>query len=913
MQRILFCLLFLCTALTSNAQLHTLNGMVYDDKGAPVQYATVALLETADSTLAFFAITDNNGAFAIKSVKEDTYRLQISFIRYNTYDTLFTVPAPSGDQLGIFVLRSAAVGLDAVQVTAERIPIQINGDTVQYNADSYKTAPDASAEDLLKKLPGVEVDASGNIKAQGEEVQQVLVDGKEFFSSDPTVATKNLPADAIDKVQVFDKTSEEADFTGVDDGARTKTINLVLKEGKKSMWLGSVQAGYGTDDRYQFNAKTYRFTKTNQIAALGMMNNVNQFGFSINDYIDFNGGFGNMMRGGGFRINTSSDMPVDFGQSVDGRITSGAAGLNYTFEPNDDLRFNVSYLGNGYDRDLQQNAQSINYAPTGDFSTNDSLYELTRQYFHRLNLNFKAKPDSVRSIIVTGNTSLNYGNVTSNGYTASLFDTILSNRLNSAAYEESNNLEGTINANYIRKTNSALKYWKLNAYANGGTALDATEWSNLTEYFDPVGSILDESYRNDDSYDLSGTVSLSALIKIPLGLYLQPSIAGGIENEQLLREQGPLDAETIIDSLSPDVQRHNYHITPGLTLKRNTDKTQFGIGLQAEMLNMENTINGTTNPAATYWYLLPDLMFEHEIKRGYRFGFDYNATVNAPTVSQLNPVTDYSNSLSLFAGNPNLKPEYTHAVSGRFMLFDQFSFTSLFTRINLNYTLDKINYSKTINPDLSQSYTLVNVKDDINAGWNLHFNTPIRPLKVNVGISLDETYNQGINLVNGVENTIQSFTHSGELSFDNRKKDIIDARIGGGLSYTRSVYSINTDQNVDYINQSLFADISITPDSLWRIEIDGDLQAYRLIDNPEVTIVPLLHAELSRYILKNNRGTITLKAYDILNRNTGITQTAAYNYLSVQESNAMNRYFMLSFKYRINKQDQQNAIDVKIN
>lgn len=895
------------------AQVHNLTGFVFDASATPVEYATVALLQPEDSTLAYFGITDNTGAFTIKSVKDGSYRLQISFIGFDTYDTLFVVPNAGGDNLGIFILRTQEIGLEGVQINAERIPIQFIGDTLQYNANSYKTAPDASAEDLLKKLPGVEVDASGNIKAQGEDVQQVLVDGKEFFSNDPTVATKNLPADAIEKVQVFDRTSEEADFTGVDDGQRSKTINLVLKDGKKSMWLGNAQAGYGTDDRYQFNAKAYRFTKTNQFAALGMLNNINQFGFSMNDYIDFNGGFGNMMRSGGFRIETGGDMPVNFGQSVDGQITSGATGINYTYEPGDQLRFNISYMGNGYERNLLQSANTVNYTPTGNFETTSEVDENTLAWYHRLNINLRSNPDSVQRIILSGNAGFNTAQTTTASANGTYFDDWLSNQLVTDAYAFDENFSTTGNGTYIHKLGGAVKFWKVLAYAEGGKNLTNTSWLNLTDFFDTDVHIVDTTDRNDDAASFNGSLSLSALIKIKGNFYLEPSFTAGMATEKLQRFQFNAETNALVDSLSTDVLRFNDRYTPGLALKRNTTATQFTAGVSAEFLNMHNTFSDAELPVRSYTFLLPEILFEREVKRGMRFGFDYMASVNAPTVSQMNPITDYSNSLVLFNGNPYLKPEYQHTLEGRFMFFDQFSFTSLFTRAAFTYTRDKINYSKTILPDLTQAYTLVNVQDDIETTGGFHFNTPIRPLFVNVGLSFDETYNKGINLINTEKNTIQAFTHDIELSFDNRKKEIVDARIGGSVQYTQTQYSIASDQNADYIMQSVFADVSLTPDSLWRIDMDADIQMYRIIGSDEVTTVPMLTAEISRYFLKNNRGTITVKAYDILNKNTGITQSTAYNYLSTMQSNTMNRYFMLSFKYRINKQDQNSGIEVRVN
>ena len=258
MKHLLFSFLMLMP-VTVFAQPQSLHGKVVDEFGNPISYVSAALLDPKDSTLAYFGISDSGGSFDIKNVAPGNYLLQLAFIGYKTQFISLLVPLTNGNDLGAFAMQTNPLVLDGVEVKAERVPLQFKGDTVEYNAGAYKTQPDASVEDLLKKLPGVQVDQAGNIKAQGEKVNQVLVDGKEFFSNDPKVAIKNLPADAIHKVQVFDKQSDEADFTGIDDGSRSKTINLLLKDDKKSAWMGDVQAGIGTDKHYQASAKAYRF------------------------------------------------------------------------------------------------------------------------------------------------------------------------------------------------------------------------------------------------------------------------------------------------------------------------------------------------------------------------------------------------------------------------------------------------------------------------------------------------------------------------------------------------------------------------------------------------------------------------------------------------------------------------------
>lgn len=911
---ILFSFLIIFSTLGFGQQ-QTLKGFIINEQTEPVMYATAALLEPADSTLAFFGFSKENGSFEIKNVKPGKYILQISFIGYRTYDTILSVPRLAGDDLGIFVMQVQVNELDAVNISGERTPLQIKGDTIEYNAGSFKTTPDASVEDLLKKLPGVEVDQAGNIKAQGEDVQQVLVDGKEFFSNDPTVATKNLPADAIDKVQVYDKSSEDAEFTGIEDGSRSKTINLLLKDDRKSMWLGDITAGYGTEDTYKANAKLYRFTKTDQIAVLGMFNNINDYGFSINDYIDFNGGMGAMMSGGGFRIGSGDgdNIPINFGGSVDGLITSGAAGANYTHEVTPGNRINFSYLGNGSRKDLIENTFTQNFLPDLDYNTEEYLNELTDNFAHRLNFNVRNKPDSMQNIIATGGATISYGDQGGNYFINNFISDSLTNALTSETYENSNSIKGNINLNYVHKLNGKWRYVKTMATGSGKSTLSETQWNNLTQYFGAGTTALDNSYQNNKNQLFDYSLTQNALYKIKDGYYLEPSVTLGGINELLNREQASLIGDELpVDSLSPEFTRNNYWVKPGIGYKFSSQKKNWKITLAAEYLSMQNVLNGTSETATDYIYILPSFNYDKEIKEGRHIRLFYESYLNTPTATQLMPVTDYINSLSLYSGNINLKPEYSHMVSLHYMLFDQFSFTSFFTNLYLTYTKDKINYAKIINADLSESLTLINTPSDFNAGISADFSTPIRPLKINSHISLSENYDRGINYINDIENSINAFTHGAEISFDNRKKAKLDVSIGASIAYTQAKYSIQTTQSGNYINSSLFAEGDYSPTDKWRFSFDANVERYATEGDDDIITLPILKAEITRYILKGNRGTINLKGYDLLDKNSGITQTSAYNFIQVKESNTIGRYVMLSFKYRINKTEVENGVEIKM-
>jgi hypothetical protein len=907
--------IFIFSACALFGQTQNLKGFVFDNNGQPVEFATVALLNPTDSTLENFSFSNASGSFEIKQVQPNRYLFQISFVGLSTFDTIISTPLAS-EEMGLFVLNTDMLMLDTVQVTAERTPIRIKGDTVEYNAAAFKTQPDASAEDLLKKLPGVEVDESGNIKAQGEDVQQVLVDGKEFFSNDPTVATKNLPADAIDKVQVYDKSSDEAEFTGIEDGARSKTINLMLKDGKKSMWLGSAEAGVGTDNRYRINGKAYRFTEQTQIAGLAMLNNVNEFGFSINDYIDFNGGIGAMMSGNGFRIETgdSENMPINFGQQENGLITSGAAGINYTKEVVPGNRTNISYLGSGYRKMLDERIESENFAGDLTYQSLDETDERINNYYHRLNLNMRNKPDSMQSIISTGALSLTYGDQSTNRIFNNYSSDSLTSALESYSLGNSHALNGNLNLTYLNKSVTAWKYSKLVAGVSAKSTLSETQWEQLTHFADPPELLADSSYQDNTNKLLNYNTTFSAVRDLGDHYYLEPSVGAGGAVEIYRRLQGILqDTESPVDSLSPSFSRVNYWLQPQLTVKYSTKSKKWKLSLAAQDMLLGNNLDGEPAPLKNYLYLLPEFSFDKEIKQGRSIRFGYETSVYAPTAIQLLPVTDYINPLMLYTGNSELRPEYSHNAYLFWHLFDQFSFTSLFTRFDVTAITQKINYSRTISPELIESLSLVNTPLDISVQAGADFSTPIRPLKVNLRFTINERFNRGINFINDVENITTAMTHLGSLGFDNRNKDKLDWRAGASLSYTDVGYSIESSQNTYYLKQSLNFDLDYTPFKSLRFSFRADVDNYRTGGFAEPVVIPLLEASVSVFILEANRGTITLSATDLLDSNSGFRQTAAYNYLQTTESNTIGRYALLSFKYRINKTETGGNVKVEVN
>src|ERR1044072_2920884 len=305
---IICCFLYSCLLAQKNG---VVKGVAFDTLAKqPVVAATITLLQKKDSSLVSFTMTDSKGQFEIAGLANGEYRLLTTHVSYHSSSRLFTI----GDNnkqvnLGNIIMNDVSRMLSEVTVTAEAPPVTLIDDTVQYNAGSFKTVPNATVEQLLKKMPGIKVEKDGTVKAQGQEVKKVLVDGKEFFGNDPKLATRNLPADAVDKVQVYDRASDQAQLTGFDDGNSEKTINLKLKKDKKKGLFGKLSAGAGTDNRYEGRFNVNSFKGARELSVIGLGNNTNAEGFSFMDMLNFSGELVRLKAGGGGNIslNLSSD------------------------------------------------------------------------------------------------------------------------------------------------------------------------------------------------------------------------------------------------------------------------------------------------------------------------------------------------------------------------------------------------------------------------------------------------------------------------------------------------------------------------------------------------------------------------------------------------------------------------------
>lgn len=911
---ILYSLLLTAGAWTGLNAQHSLTGRLFDENLNPLASGTVVLLHPTDSTLEFFAISNAQGQFQLRNIREGNYLLQASYIGFRSLYNPITIPRVDGGDLGDIVLDPIPVDLEGAEVVGEAVPLGISGDTIIYNAAAFRTRPDAVTEDLLKQLPGIEVDRAGNIKALGEDVNQLYVDGKEFFGSDPKVATRNIPADAIHQVEVYDKKSDDAEFSGIDDGTRDKTLNLELKEERKKGVFGNVQGGYGSGNHFKGGAKAYHFTDRIQLAGLGMINNVNEYGFSFSDYLDFSGGVKAMMGGGGsarIRVESDDSFPINFGQPVSGLTTSGAGGLNFSHSTSKHNRTYISYLVSGGDKKLEETVRSQHYIDEGSYSTLNLQDEESNDLAHRINFGLRRRIDSTHNLIFSGNVAFLFNQLNSYTETSNLQGEELVNKLLSDRGQEADRVNGNISGTYQKMLGKNRSNLKISASAGASKGMENIRISNETRFSGtPAAETYDQFQDNrTDQIDLSLVGSYSQ--RLNRGFYITPWMTVGGSREKLDRLQGPLaNGMEPVDSISPSFSKDYRWVRPAVNLQYNTEKSQVTLGLISEVAKMETSLNDTPYPVSDLFYFTPMLSWDYSRKTGRKINLMYSSSINTPSASQLLPVVNNLNPLNIYYGNPGLIPEYSHRIMAHWLIFDQFSFTSLMMALSGGYTSNKINWVTTVTEDLVQVSTLTNVDWDYRGRLNLDFSTPIRKLGVKINLDVEENWNRGQSIVNGEHNKYNTFTQRYSFSADNRKKKKLDVESGLGLVLTHTRYDIQESMNSSYFDLSWFADFMFTPSERWNASLTADVTGYSEWGADESLLIPLLRAEISYYFLAHNRGVLTLSAHDLLNKNQNVVRLSELNYMRETRSNTIGRYVMLTFKYRLNKFAKEGGIEV---
>ncbi|MBT4602971.1 MAG: TonB-dependent receptor [Bacteroidetes Order II. Incertae sedis bacterium] len=912
----LFAVLMFIFSLGQNASAQNSRqdviGVVTDSVGVGLQGATIVALTQADSVLTKFTTTNSDGEFRLRRVPAGDYILQVTFVGFNLHRQNFSV-LDAEVNVGSMVLAEAVDELGELVVSAEHIPIVVKRDTLEFNAAAFATRPNAVVEDLLRRLPGVEVAADGTIKAQGEEVQNVLVDGKEFFGSDYKIATKNLAADAVDKVQVYDKKSDMAEFTGVDDGEEQVTINLELKEDAKQGYFGNMSGGFGDDNRYDGQASINRFSSTTQLSFLGNINNVNRQGFSFGDYINFMGGMGAMMGGGGqFSMGGGG---IQLGTDLsDGFSDTFSAGLNASREFGEKLDIRSSYFASNIENSQTRSVQQQQLLGSAlSANTQENSNQISDNLTHRLNLNAKYEIDKgndfqLRSTLTASSSSLNNAGFRETaGANGSLI-----NSLQSEYLSDGDQLGGDASLTWRKRLTEKGRSLVATVSANLNDSDRNGNLNSSTGFFDPNNVA---SYEEISQFQasLGNTLSQTQRISLtePIGKGRVIELKG--ERRSINEDQDKTvydlvgGAQVLNDLLSNGLDRTYTYYNGGLTFRKNWEKVYLSFGANVQESSLDGTIlDNDATISNGYTHVLPNASLRLNPKDGVSIQVRYTASTREPSMNELQPFPDNSDPLNIYVGNPNLTPEYRHNTMVNLHYFDQFTFVNAFAYLSASYTEDKIARSRTIDAQLKQETMSVNTDGDWTFNGSLNFGAPIRPIGMKFNVSMDGMLSRGIEFINGDENTSDIMRNRLGLTLDNRNKEVFDARIGANFTFNDVQYSLNENLNQNYINSSYNANFTYYIGETWEVSTSMDYRVFSQDVFGASSSVPLLEASITKTLL-NQRADIQLMALDLLDKNEGINFSNSGNMIQEERINSLGRYIMLKFIYRLSNSNSRGG------
>ena len=920
----------------------------------PVSFATASLTVKGETAAAKYVLTDADGAASLTKVRKGTYVFKAELMGYVTHQQELVV-AKDVD-LGSIKMEEDVKVLDAASVSAVGNPIVVKKDTIEYTASSFKTSDNDMLEELLKKLPGVEVEADGSITANGETITKIMIDGKSFFLDDPQLASKNIPAKLIEKVKVVEKKSDQALFTGIDDGDEETVIDLSLKPGMMEGWFGNIMGGGGhdvpgagsdmNDTRYQGAAMIGRFTDKSQISVILNGNNTNNRGFN-----DMSGSMMQGMRGGGGGMGRGMG---GWGRG-NGIATSWMGGLNGSFDLFDgDMELAGNYMHSGNIRNVIEESSKITYLDDGSRLLNDqSGTNQTRSQGHRLGMRLEHKFSENTSILFEPRVNFGKGSftefskfqthterdgakhLTNDGYTSNTGDNdnwqasgflLLRQRLGKPGRTISANVRFSFSNNELNGFNQSLTR--------------VTEVGSEAAKDEIVNQLFDQQSR---SSSLSGRVVYTEPITQHFFFEANYQYSWNKNTSEkdtynsgsnLMNENGMLifdpQGQSIDERYSNNILNRSITQRAGINFSYQKEKFRAQLGVAA---NPTDTYNETTGHKAyrnkvVNWS--PQAMLNYEFSDNAHVRFFYFGRSAQPSTSQLLPVPDNSNPLNISLGNPNLDPYFSHSIRGMYGYTNKQTFTSVHTRFGASLVDNAITNAQWYDPAGVQYSIPVNGPGTGSADLRVMVNSP---LGTDSGFSIFSMtfgrYNQSTSYIGKgslesdkyydaanasfdyakfnadfpdlgasdlfVNNKIQtmSFTQRLRLTYRN---DFVELTLGGRTRMSKSWYTMENSNLQATWNNQVDGSMNWTIPGGINLIADVDYNWYDGYTTEQEDEV-ILNAEITKLLFKN-KFTLALKAYDILGQSKNLSVTDASNYHQETRNNTLGRYIILSLTYR---------------
>lgn len=907
-------ILLLLSHYTAMSQ-HTVRGMVKDTSDIGyVKNISIVLITASDSVLQGFTRTEEDGAFSLSVKKEGRYMLLATHPDFATFIDEVEVKGDQTD-LGTLPLTSKSDLLETVFFTDARA-IMIKGDTTIYMADSFNVREYATVDELLKKLPGLEVSSDGKIKAYGKDVQKMYVDGEEFFSDDPAVVAKTLQASSIDRVKVYDDKSEEAKNTGIDDGERITTIDLTLKEHAKNGVMGKVEGGYGMPDNYhEFFGRIQAFKGKRKFAAYFNQSNTYNVGFgSEGTMYSFGGGRGGVV-----------DMSERVSSiSTDGLPNNTSAGANYTDKLwKDKLDMNFTYRFENSSLDRNSNAINRYILPDTQYVVESQTQDFSRNISHRLSTREQVAFDSMKSMNLYGGATFETSET--NNKSISATKDLAGNQIRSSTTENTgngDNFKSYMRIYYNQKLKKKGRSFNIgmnfnNTISNSESFLNS--FNDLTAIDSTIG------YNQRKITDNASTeVGFNGGYTEPLIdklLFLKLNYKYSINrNDNDLKSYDSLaNGNEVYNPLFSNAYAFNYNThLGGIGIHLNRKNLEASVGLDASNIQFDqiNTLHPEFSRKYANFNLMPQANIGYTLKSSTRIGLGYNGRTQQPTIDQIQPLVVNTDPTNIKIGNDNLVQSFSNNVSLYFNTYSVVKNYYAYVYANFNHVVNPINLAQNLDESGIRTYQYINTKPTTGASLTAYFGTQlVKGLRANVNFNMNNTRNYSFN--NGLESENNTFSFNPEASLNYDLDTTLNLSVGYSPDFYNSTSSLRTDiENHYWTHASYFNVTYLLP---YNFEIESRIRwEYRpqFSTNIAGNDVWMWTAGISKMFLKDRSLKLTLYCYDILNQNVGFNYYQSGYNTNESTWGVINRYVMLKVGWNFStikkkRKDQQETENLK--
>lgn len=920
----LLTLLLCCSIFASAQQNYTVKGSVTDSMATyELVNTTLTILNQKDSTLVKYTRADANGNFSFNLPKPGKFILLSTYPGYADYVEDFVLDSENASKnFGKLNMILKSTLLEGVIIQGKAAAIKIKGDTTEFNAGSYAIEPNSKVEDLLKQLPGIQVDKDGKITAQGQTVNKVLVDGEEFFGDDPTLVTKNIRGDMVDKVQLYDKKSDQATFTGIDDGEKTKTINIKLKEDKKNGYFGKVDAGIGTDKFYNTQAMFNAFKAKQKFSAYGIVGNTGQTGLGWGDRDKY--GTSNM------QVSDDGGIMFSFGggdelEGFDGRYngqgipTARSGGLHYENKWNSDKEsINSNYKIGSISVNGTRDNLTQNNLPTGSINSGSNQKFDNFMFRQKLDATYTINLDSSSTLKVSVNGTLK------NSESRDNFTSFSAREDNSPLNSGTRSLSNDGNQQLF----NATALWTKKMKKKGRTlSINLSEVVNkndtkgflnsTNQFFDEQGAL--DSVQNVNQYKTNNTTStvfntnvtytepLSKTLTLAINYAL--GINNGNSNRKSFNQSASGQYDLFDSQYSNDFSLDQLSNQGGATFNYNKAKTLITFGTKVSAVDFKQSdayTNKTFKRDFINWS--PQASFQYRFSQQKSLRLNYYGNTSQPSIDQIQPVRVNTDPLNITLGNPDLKPSFRSGFNVSYNSYKILTDQYIYVSSNYSFTTSPIVSNTRTDAAGKNTYQSVNLTDRNPYNFSFYGSSSrkIKSIALNIGLDFQINGNINYNMVSTETktelNTSKNYSYSGGLNFSKYKEKLYSFRISGGPSYNIMSSSLQTRTNNKGMGFQSNGYFSVTLPGKIEIGSDANYQFTPKTQTFDESLSRLIwNANISRKFFKSENLKLVISGNDLLNQNVGFSRYANNNMITQNSYTTIQRYFIGSLVWDFNK------------